>query len=86
MKLRTAAFLGLLFGITASQLLSVGCQEPCGPVNKFEAGDYLPAEGAILESDYKLTVSSDFKTVTETFTREGKAYEVHCNVSSVEEL
>jgi hypothetical protein len=69
------AALGLCTGAFASSL-AAGCGS-CPPEQPLDTGAYVPAQGTSAESDYVLTISADRKTVTETFTRGGKAYEIH---------
>jgi hypothetical protein len=64
-----AAILGALFGALGSS--SCGC-----PLAVLNGGTYIPSSGQKAEPDYKVQVSKDVATVTETFTRAGKAYKI----------
>jgi hypothetical protein len=85
MKTFLFAALGLFTGAMLTTLLSTGCGD-CPPYTPLPSGTFLPGSGTTAEADYKLEVSSDFKQVNETFTRGGKAYEVHYTVKSKEPL
>jgi hypothetical protein len=68
------AALGLFTGALGSSL-AAGCGS-CPEQQPLPTGTFGPSTGTAAESDYVLTISADKKTVTETFTRSGKAYRI----------
>ncbi|MSP93487.1 MAG: hypothetical protein EXR79_17130 [Myxococcales bacterium] len=64
--------LGLFTGAFASSLAS-GCGS-CPEQTLLAPGAYVPSDSKAAESDYTLTLSTDRKTVTETYTRKGTTY------------
>jgi hypothetical protein len=67
---------GLLTGALLSNLVGACCPSP----TPIKPGVYLPADN-VAESDYRLTISQDLTSVTETFTRNGVAWEVDYTAS-----
>lgn len=71
---------GLLAGALAVHLAGAGCSCPpgyhAGPV---AAGTWVPrsvaGDGGITDTAYRFVVSSDQKTITETFERNGAKFE-----------
>ena len=78
MKALLAAVGGLAFGVVAA------CSCPPNPDHpKLQSGSYL-SSGA--EPDYQLTIASDVRTMTESFTRGGKKYQLVYSVTSTQEF
>ncbi len=69
--------IGLIVGAAASAILNTGCCRTTGPV---QSGTYGPRDphgvDALPETDYRVTISADLKTVTETFTRASGSWEI----------
>lgn len=72
--------LGLLVGGLGSSLFT-SCACPEAELTPVPAGTYTANVEGQLEPDYKLEVSADFKTAVETYTRDGKAYEIHYTIT-----
>jgi hypothetical protein len=86
MKTLIFAAMGLFTGALATTLLGTGCGD-CPAYDKLPSGAFVPnSDQGSIESDYRIEVSSDFKEVNETFTRNGVAYEIHYTVTSKEPM
>lgn len=64
---------GIAVGVAASAMLNTGCS--CGSTGPVQSGTYGALESTT-EADYRLTISADLKTVTETFTRPSGSWEI----------
>jgi hypothetical protein len=62
---------GLLTGALLSSVIGACCPSPT-PIS---AGVHLPGD-QLAEADHRLTISQDLSVVTETFTRNGVAWEI----------
>ena len=87
MKTILYAALGLMTGALVTGALTTfttGCGD-CPTYDKIPAGTFVPnSDKGSPEADYKLVVGSDFKQVTETFTRGGKSYTIVYAIKSIE--
>ncbi len=74
------ALLGLLVGGLGSSLFT-SCACPDADLTPVPAGVYTANLDGALEPDYQLEVAADFQTAVETYTRDGKAYEIRYTVT-----
>ena len=78
MKTLLAAVLGLACGVVAA------CSCPPNPDHpKLSGGSYFSSG---VEPDYQLTIAGDVKTMTESFTRGGKKYQLVYSVTGTQEF
>ncbi|MBL8971463.1 MAG: hypothetical protein JNK56_12820, partial [Myxococcales bacterium] len=54
---------------------------PDADLTPVPAGVYTASVDGQLEPDYKLDSAADFQTAVETYTRDGKAYEIRYTVT-----
>lgn len=72
--------LGLLVGGLGSSLFT-SCACPDADLTPVPAGIYTANVDGTVESDYQLEVAADFQTAVETYTRDGKAYEIRYTIT-----
>lgn len=74
------AALGLLVGALGSSLFT-SCACPDTELTPVPAGIYVGNVDGQQEPDYQLDISANFQTAVETYTRDGKAYEIRYTVT-----
>ncbi len=70
-------------GLLSGALLSTLVASCCGAPTKLQGGTYAPTDSSA-EADYRLTISPDLTTATETFTRNGVGWELGYTLGSVQ--